>query len=308
MFKTGENEINENKVKDLVGIPNSKFIQKIVNNIIHYNPTDALLTINEVLNEGKDLDNFLWEIIKYLKDILLYKTCGSLPLYNENELEQIKSILEDVSKDRLLSLIYELSELANSIKWSTQKQIVFESGIIKVCTNVTGLEDRIKALEDKLENGSFNNISKNISTNTIPVSNLETKPLQNQETKVVKPSTKSITTKTSSGNNVSYWTDVINNLKKNGKIVLYTNLINTNAVEINDLTLGIEFPNGLTSFGKTVIEQPENMQELVKQVSILAGKEMRIKLIDSKANTTKEDTNIDNGLASLGIDINVIDN
>lgn len=90
--------------------------------------------------------------------------------------------------------------------------------------------------------------------------------------------------------------------------MLYTNLINTTAKEINDLTLGIEFPNGLTAFGKTVIEKSENMQELVKQVSIRAGKEMRIKLIDSSANTTKEDTNIDNGLASLGIDINVIDN
>ncbi len=82
----------------------------------------------------------------------MYKTCGTLSLYNENELAQIKSILEDVSKDRLLSLIYELSELANTIKWSTQKQIVFEAGIIKLCTNVTGLEDRIKALEDKMEN------------------------------------------------------------------------------------------------------------------------------------------------------------
>lgn len=111
-----------------------------------------------------------------------------------------------------------------------------------------------------------------------------------------------------SGNNVGYWPDVVNNLKKNGKIVLYTNLIGTNATEINDMTLGIEFPNGLTAFGKTVIEQPENMQELVKQVSILAGKEMRIKLIDAKANNAKEDTTIDNGLASLGIDINIIDN
>lgn len=143
----------------------------LIDNIIHYNPTNALITINDVLNEGKNLDNFLWEIIKYLKDILLYKTCGNLPLYNESELDQIKSLVEDISKDRLLSLIYELSELANSIKWSTQKQIVFETGIIRVCTNVTGLEDRIKVLEDKLrtttaidvETKKSESIEKNIS-------------------------------------------------------------------------------------------------------------------------------------------------
>ena len=84
-------------------------------------------------------------------------------------------------------------------------------------------------------------------------------------------------------------------------------LLNTTAKEINDLTLGIEFPNGLTAFGKTVLEKPENMQELVKQVSIKAGKEMRIKLIDLKSSNIAE-SNSDNGLSSLGIDINIIDN
>lgn len=90
--------------------------------------------------------------------------------------------------------------------------------------------------------------------------------------------------------------------------MIYTNLINTNAKEINDLTLGIEFPNGLTAFGKTVLEKPENMQELVKQVSMEAGKEMRIKLIDLKASNVDENSNNSTGLSDLGIDINIIDN
>lgn len=107
--------------------------------------------------------------------------------------------------------------------------------------------------------------------------------------------------------NVSYWANVINNLKQLGKVMIYTNLINTNAKEINDLTLGIEFPNGLTAFGKTVLEKPENMQELVKQVSMEAGKEMRIKLIDLKASNIVQSKS-DNGLSDLGIDINIIDN
>lgn len=274
-----------------------------------------MLTINEVLDEGKDLDNFLWETIKYIKDILLFQTCGTLLLYNENELSQIKAISEKTTKDRLLSLIYNLSELANSIKWSTQKQIVFEAGIIKVCTNITNLEDRIKTLEDKIEN--FGAIHSN--TGSLRTSD----PYKSQKAENVTPKIASTQKQENvgasiarpqkaenviAGNNVTYWAEVVNNLKKNGKIVLYTNLINTIAKEINDLTLGIEFPNGLTAFGKTVIEQPENMQELVKQVSMQAGKEMRIKLIDAKANTAKEDTKIDNGLASLGIDINIIDN
>ena len=42
------------------------------------------------LNQGKDLDNFLWEMIKYVKDILVFQKHKKLDLYNQNELEQVK--------------------------------------------------------------------------------------------------------------------------------------------------------------------------------------------------------------------------
>ena len=34
--------------------------------------------MDDILNEGKDLNNFLWEIIKYIKDILIYKSSKKL--------------------------------------------------------------------------------------------------------------------------------------------------------------------------------------------------------------------------------------
>lgn len=79
------------------------------------------------------------------------------------------------------------------------------------------------------------------------------------------------------------------------------------------MTFGIEFPNGLNSFGKSIIEKPENMSELRRLVSIECKKDMRIKLID-KNNTinsnAKEEGNKQqnqiNGLNELGININVI--
>ena len=46
---------------------------------------------------------------------------------------------------------------------------------------------------------------------------------------------------------------ILNDLKQNGKIVLYTNLMNSTASEINDMTVGISFPKGLTPFGKTIL-------------------------------------------------------
>ena len=84
-----------------------------------------------------------------------------------------------------------------------------------------------------------------------------------------------------------YWNEIVNNLKNNGKIMLYTNLLNTNAVEINDMTFGIEFPKGITPFGKTVLNKPESITEISNQVSIACGKEMHIKYIDTKPQQEK---------------------
>jgi len=105
------------------------------------------------------------------------------------------------------------------------------------------------------------------------------------------------------------WPNILNDFKNNGKIMLYTNLLNTNAVEINDMTVGIEFPNGMTPFGKTVLERVENKNELIKQVSMVAGKEMNVKYIDLKevnANVQKEDT-VENMMSGLDIPFNVIE-
>ncbi len=91
--------------------------------------------------------------------------------------------------------------------------------------------------------------------------------------------------------------------------MLYTNLIGSKAVEVNDMTIGIEFGNGLTAFGKTILEKPENKQELVKLVSIEAGKEMMIKYLDTKGvqkkNEEKKEAQAD--FSGLDIPFNIIE-
>ena len=125
--------IDEDKIRDLVGMPRLTYIKEIVKNIIEKEPEKAIETTNEIIKEGKDLDNFLWEVIKYIKDMLIYKTTGKLELYSADDIEYIKNLAEQTSKEKILNLIYELSELSNNMKVSTQKNIIFQTGIIKAC-------------------------------------------------------------------------------------------------------------------------------------------------------------------------------
>lgn len=91
---------------------------------------------------------------------------------------------------------------------------------------------------------------------------------------------------------------------------LYTNLIGTVAKEVNDMTIGIEFPNGMTAFGKAVLEKPENTKVISDLVSIAKGKEMHIKYIDGGKNTQESQTNvetIENFANGMDLPFNVID-
>ena len=301
-IQDGENQIDEDKIKDLVGIPKMVYVHDIVEAIIRYDVDKALVTVNEVLEDGKDISNLLWEIIKYVKDILLYKATNHLELYSEEEKNKVKEISETVEKERLINLVYAFSELENEMKFSTQKSIIFQAGIIKLCSKLTinsvgnsDLEQRVDKIENYLRShtGKANSYRPQpvgaevkMAYNT-PANNTQT--VKNNEKKT-SSGPKKMETSTYSNKVEEYWPQIVRDLKQNGKIVLYTNLMNTRAREINDMTVGIEFPNGLTSFGKTVLEKQENIKELTKLVSMASGKPMNIKYITNVGNVgeTKE--------------------
>lgn len=70
-------------------------------------------------------------------------------------------------------------------------------------------------------------------------------------------------------------------LKSKGKIVLYTNLINTSLVILDETTIGINFTNGVTTFGYTVVNKKENMDYIKDQISMFVGKNVKIKYLNN---------------------------
>ena len=294
-IQDGENKIDEDKIKDLVGIPKIAFVNSITEAIIDYDIDKALKSMDDILNEGKDLNNFLWEIIKYIKDILIYKSSKKADLYSEDEIANINAISEKVTKEKLVNLIYELSKLETDMKWSTQKTIMFQAGIIKLCSNEFDsssnieesiYEQRVDKIEKYLKSGRVA-----VNTMQVPVSATTVNQTQNYNLNNRVQSTPTVASNTVKQNTMANkpkqyssdlsksWPTIVNDLKQNGKIVLYTNLMNTSAEEINDMTVGIKFPNGLSSFGKTVLEKQENIKEISTLVSMACGKEMQIKYI-----------------------------
>ena len=294
----GDDKITEEKIKELVGIPKLEHIVLLVEAMLNKDASQALETIEKVLSDGKDLSNFLWEIIKYIRDILVYKTTKKLDIYSENEIGKIEELSQKTTNEALLKLITNLSELENEMKWSTQKTIMFQAGIIKNCMEINhdNIEERVSKIEKQLKEG-------NIKINTTPTksSNISVPNKPTQATASVAP--KKVITATP-GEYVSYWKDVIDNLKNNGKIMLYTNLINTNAKEDGN-NLQIEFKNGITAFGKAVLSKTESIQEISGIVEQLTGRQLNLKYIEVQETAQTVDNT--NTLEGLDIPINIIE-
>ncbi len=317
-LQEGNEKIDEDLVKDLVGIPKLTFVSRIMQAIIEYHVEDVLKTVEEVNNEGKDLQNLLWELIKYAKDILVFKTCGKLEIYNEEELKQIDALSKQISKERLLQIIYTLSQLENDMKWSSQKTVLFEVAMIKLChseesSKGTGLEDivqRLNMLEDKINSGK---IAVKIDSSSEQIQNGTSQNAENSKKQVkINPNIGKVGIE--QVNNVQveklpFWPKVIEELKQQRKMLLASNLLNTVATMLNDMTVGIVFQSGLTPFVKSIMEKPENIQELTRLVSIECGKEMRIKLLDYQDPSLKQklENSQQKAVEELGVDVNVID-
>lgn len=253
-------------------------------------------------------------MIKYCKDVLVFSTTGKIELYNEEEISGIKNISEAVDKNKLVDLIYKLSELENEIKWSTQKTIMFQAGIIRLCNkqeaSSNDLQERVDKIEKYLKSG------KGIAINQQGVSNSQVAVNNNMGTATNQASPRvtnnnnanlsnNSSVRTSKSQQVTpsrkysnkaeeYWPQIVSDLKQSGKIVLYTNLMGTTVKELNDMTVGIEFPNGMSSFGKAVLEKQENIREISNLVSIANGKEMQIKYITKDAAEMHQLTNEEN--------------
>ena len=291
-------KIDEDQIRELVGIPKLTFIRNLTTAVFEKNAEKAIEELQNIISQGKDLDNFLWEIIKYIKDILVYKSTKKLELYSKEEIEYIDKLSNGIEKTRLLELIYNLSELANTMKWSTQKNIIFETGIIRECLEIRNVKYEVGS--ENLEAKSKNTTKK--TENFMKIAPEKTQPVElKQENKKANSNIKG------SGKYVPYWSTILDKIKADGKIMIYTNLIGTKAVLLDDMTVGIEFPSKLSEFAKKVLNEYENKAIIEKLVSMEQGNTMRIKYLGNDEVETKPKDDIQNLASKLNIPINIID-
>jgi len=316
----GEDEINEEKVKTLVGIPAVQTVAEIVEKIAEENGQAVLEISEKLINEGKDIVNLLWEMIKYIKDVLLLKTTKKESnIYSKEELQRMQRIAAMQGKNKLMNMIFSLSKLENDLRYTSQKNIVFQVGLLKLCEVSNDENEKIefKLVEKSTSKTSNTNAVKNVKENVTAKSNasesgvaksniresaeaktdvtnvgVEAKgPAQDDQNKVSineenapqKSDKKNDSMETLAGKSAPFWGKIIDELKSERQPVLATQLSKAQGIVLDDITFGI---SGLNPVGKNIVGKSENLTEVKRLVSIEMQKDMRIKIIDAPVAST----------------------
>ncbi len=117
--------------------------------------------IDTIVSEGKDLTRFCDEFIWYLRNILLVKSTEHPENLIDMSEENLNTLIEtgqSLEVEMVFRYIRVLSEVENQMKYATEKRVLFEVALIKLCKpemerDYDSLINRVHNLEEQLKNG-----------------------------------------------------------------------------------------------------------------------------------------------------------
>lgn len=161
-FFLGQTLTYEN-VLEVLGTVDVEVFARLLRYIRKGAVTECILLLDEMIIHGRELTQFTIDFTWYLRNLLLAKTSDDIEDILEVSQEQLLLLKQEAAScdiEILLRYIRIFSELSNQIKYTTQKRVMIEVALVKLCkpemeSDTDSLLHRIQQLETKLENGSF---------------------------------------------------------------------------------------------------------------------------------------------------------
>lgn len=159
-FYLGE-KLTYQHVLEVMGAVDTEVFSKLLRDVISKNVTKVLATLEELIMQGRELSQLTTDFTWYLRNLLLAKSSDGMEDVldvSEENLVQLQEEANLIDYDTLIRYIRVFSELSNQLKYATQKRVLLEVALIKLCkpemeTNQDSILSRIRAVEEKIEQG-----------------------------------------------------------------------------------------------------------------------------------------------------------
>jgi DNA polymerase-3 subunit gamma/tau len=161
-FYLGQKLKYEN-VLEVLGAVDTEVFSRLFRHVEKHEAGPVLRCVEELVTSGRDLSQFTADFTWYLRNLLLAQASDNLEDVLDMSTENLANLKEEAEATDAASLIRYIrifSELSAQMKYATQKRILLEVALIKLCrpemeTDTNSLQERIRVLEEKMEQGVF---------------------------------------------------------------------------------------------------------------------------------------------------------
>lgn len=159
-FHFGE-ELTYDKTLEVLGAVDTEVFGRLFELVMASDVTGCVELLEEIVIQGRELSQFVMDFTWYLRNLLLVKSSEDIEdvidVSSEN-LARLKEEAEMSDMDTIIRYIRIFSELSGKIRYASQKRILIEVALIKLCrpsmeTDKESLLDRVRDLEEKVEKG-----------------------------------------------------------------------------------------------------------------------------------------------------------
>ncbi len=160
-FYLGEG-LTYDHVLEVLGAADTEVFSRLLRSVLAKDVPAAVRILEEMVNRGRELGQFVTDFIWYLRNLLLIKSSAPtedvLDMSGEN-LALLKEEAEMVEDEVIMRYIRIFSDLSGQLRYASQKRVLIEIALIRLCrpsmeTSQDSLVDRVASLEKKLEDGA----------------------------------------------------------------------------------------------------------------------------------------------------------
>ncbi len=154
-FNYGE-VLTYDKVLGVLGAVDTEVFNKLFTALYNQDVNLALTILSDVVIQGRELTQFVNDFVWYLRNLMLVQASDQMEDVVDISTDNLKSLKEQAQgaeTESILRFIRVFSELSSNIRYATQKRILIEITLIKLCkpqmdrSESDSFEERLRILE-----------------------------------------------------------------------------------------------------------------------------------------------------------------
>lgn len=264
-------EINEDRVKDLLGVLGAGFLDNFIDQLFEGNAESCLKIIEEIHLTGADFDRFIYDLIIQFRRKLLLSTKD----LSENNTKSYISLIEifQEAKESPNNAIPQLPlEIATAKALSYLGKMNSNLNHVPPSANSTKIEASKTEVIEKSSKPQNAEKSKDESTNKPLEKGLE-KTINKKTTSVKEKKSEQLNTKSTSNNLSANWSQILSSLKSPS---LRMSLKHAKIETITETKVTLVFA---TNFHQNIVEKDENLVQLEAAIKEIVDTEIKVETL-----------------------------